>query len=98
MLKIYKYPVPVDDQWHDLPVTGKITHIGPDPFRNDVIYVWAVHDDQGSQDAGTRRFRVFGTGHELPPNTRPENILGSVQTRDGMFVWHLIDTWYPGNE
>ena len=96
MLKIYKYPVPVDDQWHDLALTGMITHIGPDPFRNDVIYVWAIHSDS-AQSEGSRRFRVFGTGHELPANTRPENVLGSVQTRDGQFVWHLVDTWYPDN-
>jgi hypothetical protein len=100
MLKIYKYPLPVDDEWHDLPVNGKITFIGPDPVRNDVVNIWAVHYDTPPDHEGphTRRFRAFGTGQPLPPNTRPENILGSVITRDGQYVWHVADTWYPGNE
>lgn len=98
MSKILKYELPVDWQWHDLPIKGHVVHVGPHPFDNHIVLLWAVHHDEAPDDA-TRRLRAFGTGKELPVNTRfPENLVGTVVTTDGQYVWHVIDTWYPGNE
>lgn len=95
MTTIWKYELPVDDQWHDLPINGPITGFGPHPVRNDLVLVWAVHNEGAD---GGRRLRVFGTGHELPENTRTQNVLSTVITADRQFVWHVVSTWYPGNE
>lgn len=96
MSKILKHEIPVDGEWHDLPVNGAVTHVGPHPFSNEIVLLWAVHDDDAG---GTRRFRVFATGEDLPPNTRiPQNLVGTVVTTDRTHVWHVISTWYPGDE
>lgn len=93
---IYRDEIPVDDRWHDVPL-GQLVSVGPDPVRNDVVHVWHLVDPDDPPKA-TGRFRVFGTGHVLPENTRRANILGTVRTADGQYVWHLVSTWYPGNE
>ncbi len=96
MSKILKHEIPVDGKWHDLPINGAVTHVDAHPFHNKIVLLWAVHDD-GVE--GVKRVRVFATGEDLPPNTRiPQNIVGTVVTVDRTRVWHVIDTWYPGNE
>jgi hypothetical protein len=38
----------------------------------------------------TRRFRLFGTGHLIPPNGRLEYI-GTFQLHEGALVFHLFE-------
>jgi hypothetical protein len=81
---IYRYEVPVDDRWHPLQLSGDIVHVG---CRNmHTVEVWALHTD-GPQE--TRSFRVYGTGHTLPPDLRH---IGTAIAPGGQLVWHLLET------
>lgn len=96
MTKIYKYELPVDGEWHDLPINAAVVHVDAHPFNNEIVLLWAAHDD-GTDE--TLRVRVFATGEDLPPNTRiPQNLIGTAVTTDRSHVWHVVSTWHPGNE
>jgi len=55
-------------------------------YQHGVPCVWAIVDPDVMKEV--RRFRIFGTGHELPG---PDKCcyVGTVQ--DGSFVWHLFE-------
>lgn len=78
--KIYRYEVPVDDQWHAHEVSGPILHVSGRTAHT--VEFWAVH-----QDGATRRgeFRAFGTGQPLPDDVQ---YVGTV-VHPGL-VWHLF--------
>ena len=81
---IYRYEVPVDDRWHPLQLSGRIVHVG---CRNmHAVEVWALATDEPAE---TRSFRVYGTGHPLPPDVQH---VGTAIAPGGQLVWHLIET------
>lgn len=84
MATVHRYEVPVDEQWHDLTLTGALLHVAA--RRPDVVDVWAV---AAALPARTRSFRVFATGEELPG----AGILahrGTALAPAGL-VWHLFE-------
>lgn len=91
MSKIHRYEVPVDDQWHEFPeLNGDIIHIAA--RQPTIVEFWAEHYQPDEvvlpQLAETvRRFRVYGTGHDLPP--QPRLIHGTAVA--GHLVWHLVE-------
>lgn len=90
---IFRYEVPIDDQWHEVELMGKImpTVGARHPFK---VEFWALSDsDPGtvSEYAVKRSFRVYGTGHPLPEGIRPEQLHGNVIAGGGMYVWHLVE-------
>ena len=81
---IYRYEVPVDDRWHPLRLSGRVVHVA---CRNmHVVEVWALVTDSPTV---TRSFRVYGTGHPLPPYVQHR---GTAIAPGGQLVWHLIET------
>lgn len=81
---IYRYEVPVDDRWHPLQLSGSILHVA---CRNPrAVEVWALHVDGPTV---TRSFRVYGTGHPLPPGIE---YIGTAIAPGGQLVWHLIES------
>lgn len=86
VLKIFRYEVPVDDQWHDIPLSGAIYHVAS--RRPHVVEFWAL---AGGPDV-RRTFRVFGTGHPLPEQFKHR---GSCFVGGGHLVWHLVERWEP---
>lgn len=83
-LTIYRYEVPVDDQWHELRLSGDLLHIAA--RKADTVELWAFSD--GSPGA-TRAFRVFGTGQPLPDDATI-GYQGTTLAPSGL-VWHLFD-------
>jgi hypothetical protein len=81
---IHRYEVPVDSQWHPLPLSGPIYHVAArDP---ETVEFWAL--DTG--DASTwREFRVYGTGQALPPDDLHH--VGTALAAEGRLVWHLLE-------
>lgn len=59
---ILRYEVPVDDRDHWLDLPGPIMHVAS--RRPDVVEIWGSTIGRPA----TRRFRVYGTGHEIPVN------------------------------
>jgi hypothetical protein len=80
--QIFRYEVPVDDRWHEHRLSGAVLHVAA--RRVDLVEFWALRTDD--QFVGTRRFRVFGTGHPLPAGLA---YVGTALV--GPLVWHLME-------
>lgn len=78
---IYRYEVPIDDQWHDLELYGHILHVAC--RQADRLELWARF---GWDKPEKVRLRVFGTGHEIPVASVYR---GTALSPGGTFVWHL---------
>lgn len=83
-LAIYRYEVPVDDQWHTLSLSGDVLHIAA--RRPDTVELWAF---SGGGSTVNRAFRVFGTGQPLPGG-EPVAYRGTALAPHGL-VWHLME-------
>jgi hypothetical protein len=85
---IYRYEVPVDDQWHEIELTGDLLHV--DSRDPTVVEFWAFAFPSGPVPKRRFRvFRVFGTGHPLPQGHLRHH--GSVVVAGGQLVWHLLE-------
>lgn len=84
-MKIYRYEVPVDDQWHPLSLAGIVRHVAT--RRPDVVEVWANHCGE-EYERVDKEFRVYGTGQEWPENCR---YVGTALAPGGQLVWHLME-------
>lgn len=82
--RILRYEVPVDDQWHLLPVVGaSVLHVG---CRNQrIVEFWAREAEAG--DGEVLAFRVYGTGQPAPAAAHYE---GTAIAPGGRLVWHLL--------
>lgn len=83
--RIFRYEVPVDDQWHEITVAGGALHVACREL--DVVEFWAFAPDESPV---TRKFRVFGTGHPLDDAV---NYVGTALAPRGGLVWHLMAKW-----
>jgi hypothetical protein len=82
---IFRYEIPADDQWHTVPVSGGVVHVGTrTPYGAEV---WALHVEELPQV--DREFRVFGTGQPLPEE--PSRYVGTAIVPGGALVWHLME-------
>lgn len=81
---IYRYEIPVDDQWHPLQLSGDIVHV--DSRNPRAVEIWALNTGGTTL---TRSFRVFGTGQPLPDNATH---IGTAIPPGGHLVWHLLET------
>jgi hypothetical protein len=81
---IFKYEIPVDDQWHDVPtpLPAKIVHVACIGGFG-TVNVWAEVTPDGTETA-TRKMRVFGTGFDIP-----EGAVYVGTAPAGPFVWHV---------
>ncbi|MGC4886612.1 DUF7352 domain-containing protein [Micromonospora sp. DT227] len=89
--RIFRYTIPVDDQWHTIPLSGPVVMVGAQ--LADVVEFWAIHSPGAPQLA--RKFRVFGTGQPLPDDAK--TYVGTVEVRAplGRLVWHLMEHAHP---
>lgn len=81
--RVYKYHLKFKDGVQDpgLPYNAEIAHLA---MQGGSICMWAVVDIR--ENAGDRRFIVYGTGH---PITTVGKHVGTVL--DGQFVWHVFE-------
>jgi len=80
---IYRYEIPVDDQWHALDLTGDIVHV--DSRSVHTVELWAIHGDRPPTRRG---FRVYGTGQPIPGDVTH---VGTTIPPGGQPVWHLME-------
>jgi hypothetical protein len=87
---VYKWSIPVDDQWHRRPVdTPLYITCQNGPFS---VEMWAEN-----LDVTPHEFRVFGTGHPVEGEYMGTAIplivecteTGRVETIEQPLVWHL---------
>lgn len=83
-MKVFRYPIPVDDTWYDLPLTGPVVKV--DTRGEDYVELWAIARE--GVEPVQRRFKVYGTGHPVPDHTKH---VGSALAPSGTLVWHLFE-------
>lgn len=82
--RVFRYCVPVDDQWHDFDLTGPILNV--DTRKSYDVEFWVIDDDPNT-DGYTVSLKVFGTGHPLDEGVE---YVGTAITPGGDLVWHLF--------
>lgn len=83
-MTIWKFPIPCADNELQLPIGAKILCAHP---QGNSPHIWALVDP--SQPTERRTIEVIGTGHEMEEAER--NYIDTIQTHDGMFVWHVFE-------
>lgn len=79
---IYRYEVPVDDEWHTVTGCGPVLYVAC--RRTPVVEFWAMP----TPEPHVRSFRVYGTGH---PIDVPTTHVGTAIAPGGSLVWHLME-------
>lgn len=87
MTRIYRYEVPVDDQWHVIPDCSPALHVAC--REPDTVEFWA---NPVPPSTHVRAFRVYGTGHDIDPNAM---YVGTALAPGDVLVWHLMAKWVP---
>lgn len=90
MKRVLKWPIPIDDQWHEVPALVGGFHVGHQ--AEGAVTLWA-ETDLGTETE-TTRVRVFGTGQ---PYANTCSYLGLAFDPRG-FVWHLVEATSPDPE
>lgn len=84
MSRIYRYEVPVDDEWHAIECSPAL-HV--DCRELTVVEFWAHPAPEGTK---ARKFRVYGTGQEID---KAAMYVGTALAPGGGLVWHLMAKW-----
>lgn len=83
--QIFRYEVPVDDQWHVIPGCSGVLHVGCREL--ETVEFWA---NPVPESMYSRAFRVYGTGHAIEPGAM---YVGTAVAPGGSLVWHLMSKW-----
>ena len=87
METIYKYKLKLDNvQTIDMPINSKILCV---QVQHGKPCVWVEIKAETSMYE-RRTFRVIGTGFAVIPN-ESLTYIGTVQTKDGDFIWHVYE-------
>lgn len=87
MKRIYKYPVPLnDDSAIDMPEGAQVLTV---QMQHEQVWIWALVDPDAPMV--TRRFHIVGTGH---PIEHPDTLtyIGTFQVSGGMLASHLFES------
>lgn len=82
MRTIWKYTLAITDAVQNVPMPRNPNIVRFD-MQNGVPCVWALVESHNPVE--THSFRVFGTGHPIPEDSR---YVGTC--KDGGYVWHLF--------
>jgi len=83
MITIYKYPIEVVDYQNvEMPIGAEILSA---QAQKDILCLWAKVN-QGVEGKSLRRFRIYGTGHEVQVDGK---FIDTVQM--GPLVWHVFE-------
>lgn len=87
MRTIYKYPLELGASTitFEVPQGGKVLCV---QTQNNMPCVWIDLPDTRAE-LKYRCFAVFGTGQPMPNINM--TYIGTVQTHDGRFVWHVYE-------
>lgn len=84
MLTIHKFQVHADAFHHEMPADARVLKV---MGQYESIQMWVLLDPNAPKVR--RRFQVFGTGFEIPPNIGP--YVDSFMELSGRLVWHLFE-------
>lgn len=81
-MKVYRYEITDDDQWHEITLSGPIVHTA---IRDGAFHFWAL---AGVGTPFKARLRLFGTGDEVPEEAMYR---GTAITESRLLVEHLFE-------
>lgn len=84
MRKVFRYEVPVDDNWHKVSLTSAPVYVAGDV---NTVEFWAESLD--NVPATDMYFIVVGTGHVVPNGAR---YVGTCPRLPNGIVWHLFSS------
>ena len=85
MRAVYKYALPIDDFIRvPLPKGARVLTV---QMQGDTPCMWVLVDPSAPEEM--RRFRLAGTGHELPADGL--EYVGTFQMRGGALVFHPFE-------
>lgn len=92
--RILRSTVTADGQWHKIE-TGQIVQVGhrPGDHVGDVS-IWFIDDTTTSP----RNVKIYGTGHDLDPDTGRYLGTAIVDTITGPLVWHVFEQTTTGDQ
>lgn len=86
MLKVYKYAIPIVDEFYlELPCGAQILSV---QVQRNQPCIWALVNPQEHKKS-RRLFRFAGTGH--PISSANLLFIGTFQMDNGAFVFHLFE-------
>ena len=83
---IWRYSLPIDDEWHDIGLTGDPLHMDMDGANRRLVLLWALATPGKQREAVVRSFRVVVSG-SLPEGVTHYH--GTVT--DGLQIWHIVE-------
>jgi hypothetical protein len=87
MKSIYKFSLPLDDQFVlAMPSGAKILSV---QVQNDQPCIWAIVDP--AEPPEPRCFEMYGTGHTLPEDITALKFIGTFQLEIPGLVFHLFE-------
>ncbi len=85
-MKIYKYDLGFGRIDLELPQGAEILHFN---MQRNVPRLWALVDPQAPTE--TRRFVLYGTGHEILETREELTFIGTALMMEGTFIWHVFE-------
>ena len=91
MITIYKYPLTTDSPIRQattirMPKDSNVIKVG---VQNNQICLWAIVNTENPEVGVT--FKIYGTGHELAPETETCYEMRQGTVMIGPFVWHVFE-------
>ena len=89
MRTIYRYELMLEDEQEvPIPFCHQILSVAKHREHSSRLELWAIVETD--TPTTTKKISIRGTGH--PMRCNEGLFLGTVQTHDGMFVWHVFET------
>lgn len=83
---IYRYTVPIDDQWHLIDAGTPLKVAESEDHRH--LEFWAFYFPY--QQTPAYEYLVVGTGHPLPEGIGTTAYVGTPERTNLGLVWHLL--------
>ena len=87
-MKIYKYDLVWGHTDLELPTGSQILSFD---IQYGVPRIWALVDPHPNIRKETRRFVLYGTGHEVAEDKYDLMFIGTALMDDGALVWHVFE-------
>ena len=85
MRQVWKFPIN-DADFIEVPEGGRVVHVALQEHSKQIC-VW-IEVDPSTTEIRQRRFRVYGTGWDVPDDAHH---VGSILVSGGALVWHVYE-------
>jgi len=93
MKTVWKFPIPIQDEVIEVPMPkdAEIVYVA---CQKEVVCLWALVETEAEKEV--RKFRIYGTGHEIRPNVGTgyntyDTYVGTAIQFGGDLIWHVFE-------